>query len=372
MSGQKIDIESKGWGKDMWSHLIKLVSLSKGALVVGVAASAAMVSNAEFSNAPSHNELPSATPAAIVSVTPTTKSVTEPSVESSSKPSEKPQTAEQLKTTEQPSMASSDKAELSGVVKECVTKYAAVRAAGDSASQGDRQSASSVCKAAIEQSGLTSAEFAAKYGFNKLPTTATTTAANNITALVKDCFEKYTAKDPGAGDACKKAIAASGLSSNDFFAKYGTPARPSTETKPTTTPTTAPKTTVSTETYALVAKCLQRYTAISSTGDSKAASDACAAAIKASGMSATEFWAKFGKELTSTTKPTTKPEPTATPKPVTNPAELSQLVAKCLQLYAAITSTSDTHAASEACGAAIRASGLTSAAFWATYHPTTN
>jgi len=56
----------------MWSHLIKLVSLSKGALIVGVAASAAMVSNAEFSTAPSHNELPSATPSAIVSTAPTT------------------------------------------------------------------------------------------------------------------------------------------------------------------------------------------------------------------------------------------------------------------------------------------------------------
>ena len=177
---------------------------------------------------------------------------------------------------------------------------------------------------------------------------------------------------PGASDACKKAIAASGLSSNDLFAKFGTPARPSTETRPTTTPTTAPKTTVSAETYALIAKCFQLYTAISTTGDSKAASDACAAAIKASGMSATDFWAKFGKELTSTTKPTTKPEPTATAKPVTNTAELSQLVAKCLQLYAAITSTGDTHAASEACGAAIRASGMSSADFWAKYHPTTN
>jgi hypothetical protein len=157
-----------------------------------------------------------------------------------------------------------------------------------------------------------------------------------------------------------------------LFAKFGTPARPSTETRPTTTPTTAPKTTVSAETYALIAKCFQLYTAISTTGDSKAASDACAAAIKASGMSATDFWAKFGKELTSTTKPTTKPEPTATAKPVTNTAELSQLVAKCLQLYAAITSTGDTHAASEACGAAIRASGMSSADFWAKYHPTTN
>src|SRR5256885_4436786 len=78
---------SKGWEQDMWSHLIKLVSFSKGALIVGVAASAAMVSNAEFSNSPSHNELPSATPSAIVAVA-------TPKVEvgSPTKPTEKPAT----------------------------------------------------------------------------------------------------------------------------------------------------------------------------------------------------------------------------------------------------------------------------------------
>jgi len=37
-----------------------------------------------------------------------------------------------------------------------------------------------------------------------------------------------------------------------------------------------------------------------------------------------------------------------------------------------MATTGDTHAASEACGAAIRASGLTSSDFWAKYHPATN
>jgi hypothetical protein len=128
---------------------------------------------------------------------------------------------------------------------------------------------------------------------------------------------------------------------------------------------------VNTETYALVAKCLQLYTGVTTSGDTKAVSDACAAAIKATGLSSTDFWAKFGKEL-ATTRPSPKAEPTASLKPVTNAAELAQLVAKCLQLYAAVSSTSDTKAVSEACGVAIRASGLTSTAFWAKYHPTTN
>jgi hypothetical protein len=353
----------------MWSHLIKIVSLSKGALVVGVAASAAMVSTAEFSNAPSHVDVPSASVAVATSAT--TRRANSPSslavptaseVPAVQLPASPPPTSPQSRS--QPSTASAHESQLPGLVKECVTKYAALRAAGDSASQGDRQSASSICKAAIEQSGLTSGEFAAKYGLNTLPAVGTT----DMAGLVKDCFDKYTAKDPGAGDACKKAIAASGLSSNDFFARYGTPARPSTETRPVTTPTAAPKTTVSAETYALIAKCLQLYTAIPTTSDSRAASDACAAAIKASGMSATEFWAKFGKELTSATKPL----PTATPKRATSTAELAQLVAKCLDLYKAMTSTSDTRAVSEACGAAIRASGMSSADFWAKFHPATN
>jgi hypothetical protein len=142
----------------MWSHLIKLVSLSKGALIVGVAASAAMVSNAEFSTAP-HNELPSATPSAIVSTAPATFPVVEPTA----KPTEQPE-----KTEPKPEPKTQDSATPSttveGLIKECVTKYTALRAAGDTASQGDRESTTAVCKAAIEKTGLTSAEFAAKYG----------------------------------------------------------------------------------------------------------------------------------------------------------------------------------------------------------------
>src|SRR2546423_7840609 len=97
---------SKGWEQDMWSHLIKLVSLSKSALIVGVAASAAMVSNAEFSNSPSHNELPSATPSAIVSAAPTTKPA-----EPTTKPTEKPATTE-------PKAKDAGTTEVTGLIKE--------------------------------------------------------------------------------------------------------------------------------------------------------------------------------------------------------------------------------------------------------------
>ena len=96
-----------------------------------------------------------------------------------------------------------------------------------------------------------------------------------------------------------------------------------------------------------------------------AASAACAKAIAASGLSATAFWAKWAP-----IKPTTTPS--ATPAPVISAADLARLIATCLDLYKAMAVTGDTHATSEACGAAIRASGMTSSDFWAKYHPATN
>jgi hypothetical protein len=100
-----------------------------------------------------------------------------------------------------------------------------------------------------------------------------------------------------------------------------------------------------------------------------AASAACATAIAASGLSAADFWAKW-TPITPATTPSPTPAPTLAP--VTNPAELSQLVATCLDLYKAMATTGDTHAVSVACRAAILASGMTSSDFWAKYHPATN
>jgi hypothetical protein len=348
----------------MWAHLIKLASLSKGALVVGVAASAAMVSTAEFSNAPSHQEQPSMTASATASASAKTNvTVTAP------KATEKP-APQSTTTTTTPSSASPKTEEKHGeipqVVKDCVDRYLAIRARGDSAPDANRQAIAEVCTPALAATGLTSAEFAAKFGLDaKSGTSAPTTVKGDLSpealAMARECVTKYNAKSTDASTTCKRAIELSGLTSADFAAKF--------LQRPAATPT--PKSTVNTETYALVARCLQLYAGATTSGDPKAVSDACAAAIKASGLSSTDFWAKYGKEL-ATTKPSTQPAPTASPKPATNTAELSQLVAKCLQLYAAVSSTSDTKSVSEACGAAIRASGMTPAEFWAKFHPTTN
>jgi len=348
----------------MWSHLIKLVSLSKGALIVGVAASAAMVSTAEFSTAP-HNELPSATPSAIVSTAPATVPVVEPTA----KPTEQPE-----KTEPKPEPKTQDSATPSttveGLIKECVTKYTALRAAGDTASQGDRESTTAVCKAAIEKTGLTSAEFAAKYGLllsaTSTPKPTTTTNGDlspEALAMAKERVTKYTLHAADASATCIKAIQLSGLSSSAFAARFL-----SFRSEPTSTPVPSPTVKPATaETEGLIYTCRLLQGALVSTSSAEqvsAASAACAKAIAATGLTATSFWAKWAP-----IKPTTAPS--ATPAPV-SAADLAQLVTKCLDLYKAIATTGDTHAASEACGAAIRASGMTSSDFWAKYHPATN
>src|SRR5438477_2127228 len=257
----------------MWGHLIKLLSLGKGALVIGVAASAAMVSTAEISNTPSHhNEEPSATP--IVSVMPPAT----PKTEFSTKPTDKPKSNEQPKSTEP------GKPDVSGVVKECLEKYAALRAAGDSASNGDRESTAAVCKTAIEQSGLSTKDFAAKYGFDKLPYPTTTTPktepkTSGLEAAIQQCLKDWRNYAETSSEACAKALAASGLSSEDFWKKFEAWA----VEQPYGTDTT-------TNVDALVKECFAKYTAKDPT-----TLDTCKKAMAASGLSGDDFWNKYGR-----------------------------------------------------------------------------
>jgi hypothetical protein len=331
----------------MWAHLIKLASLSKGALVVGVAASAAMVSNAEFSNAPSHQEQPSASPSALVAP-------------ASPKPTEKP--AEKTSPLNTPTSAASPKTEekhgeLPQVVKDCVDRYLALRAQGDSAPAADRQAVGDLCTAALAVTGLSSGDFWAKFGLDTHPTSDKTEprTTGDLEALIKECVAQYRAGTADASDACRRGIAASGLTPPAFWTKFGPYAEKATGQ-------------LSTDALHWARECVTKYS-LKSTD----ASATCKKAIELSGLTSAEFAATFFSRSTET-KPATTPktEPTMSPRPVTNIAELSVLVATCLDLYKAVTSTGDTHAASEACGVAIRASGMTSVDFWAKYHPTTN
>jgi hypothetical protein len=318
----------------MWGHLIKLVSVGKGALVIGVAASAAMVSSAEVSNGPSHQELPSATPSALVT-------------SAAPKPSEKPSTGNT--TTPAASPKTEEKhLEVSLVVKACVAKYLAVREQGDGALAADRQAVEVACKAALTATGLSSADFWTKFGLDK-HSTAGKTEPNTAgpEAQVKECVRQYLAGTADASDACRNAIAASGLTPQAFWTKFGPHADRA-------------KVELSVEAQAMIRECVTKYTA-----KSPDATATCKRAIELTGLTSAEFGAKFLLR-------TTEPKPATTPKPATKPAELSQLVAKCLELYKTATTTGETKAVSEACGAAVRASGLSSADFWAKYHPTTN
>jgi hypothetical protein len=197
------------------------------------------------------------------------------------------------------------------VMKECVEKYLALRELGDATPPADRQATVEICKAALEQSGLSGAEFWAKFGPDAQKTVPQVkrsegTANPELEAMIKECVRQRLAGTDDQSDACRKAIAASGLTPQEFWTKVRVLSDKTKSTK-----TTVP------------------------------------------------------------TKPVTRPEPSAKPAPST--AEASQLIAKCLQMYAEVKTTGggDTKAVSEACGVAIRASGLSSADFWAKYHPTT-
>ena len=346
----------------MWSQLIKLASMSKGALVVGVAASAALVSNAEFSNTPSQHEQPSATQPAV------TRPANSPSTRVEPKKSDAPAAQQPAATTPSsppPSTSAGlQHGEVPGVIKECVEKYLALRELDDRATNGYRESTSAVCKAAFAASGLSGAEFWAKFGPGTNPTAPKTEPSHGTDLSadtlhwIRECVTKYTIHAADATVTCRKAIELTGLTTAEFAAKY----LPRTiETKPTATPTRP----ATAEFEQLVYTCRKLQGALtdaSPTEQVSAAAATCSKAITQSGLGTTAFWLRW-----PAIKPTTTP--TATPKPVTS-TDVSQLVAKCLQMYADFkTSGGDSQAVSEACGAAIRASGLSSSDFWAKYHP---
>lgn len=263
--------------------------------------------------------------------------------------------------------------ELLGLVNACVESH---------------ERSSEPCAKALSISGLSADEFWAKVSgmFNKTnetpktdkPSTAPKTDApktdktsEEIYALIKDCLAKFDAAKTGTysepistSEACRKAFEATGLTPEQFYARF---VQKATTPKPTESPKTAPVT--SEALYALIKDCLAKYEAARTTNDGgTAASDACKKAIEASGMTSGDFWAKFGPKPTTTSKP----QPTPTAKPQTtqtvSDADLIVMVRDCFTKYLAATATKGNEdlgrAASEACTKAIVASGLVSSEFW--------
>ena len=149
-----------------------------------------------------------------------------------------PKTTEPTTKPEQPKKTSE---ELYGLLKDCLSKYEHAKDSNDGPSL-----ASEACRKAIEASGLTTDEFWKRFApkheakpeatrkpeETRKPQTAPTVTSPQLEALVKDCFAKYTAaRNAGWStetqnaslEACHKAIAASGLSPEAFFRKFGSP-----------------------------------------------------------------------------------------------------------------------------------------------------
>jgi outer membrane biosynthesis protein TonB len=164
-------------------------------------------------------------------------------------PTHEPKATEAPKTERTPKTEPSPKPNtesLSVLIKDCLTKYEAARNSTDGAEQASR-----ACRSAIEASGLSSSEFWTRFGPKPTrtpeparktepmrtpettrkpePSRTPSVTTAQLELMVRDCFAKYlAAKNTGEGgaaaaEACTRAIAASGLSRDAFFAKFGTP-----------------------------------------------------------------------------------------------------------------------------------------------------
>ena len=340
----------------MLSHILSALSLARHAVALTLIASAAattMVAGAvdQTGNQPQHETAP------MTSIAPTTKPEPTETSEVAPIPSAKSATPETTQKPTTSARAESKTGEVEALVKDCLTKYATLKT---STTVGT--AASEACRRATLASGLTSNEFWAHFAPKTEPTTQPQKPTTNVEELVKDCLTKYatlktsTTAGTAASEACRRAIEATGLTSTEFWAHFAPKPQPSTApVKPSTGPAT--------NIEALVKDCFAKYIAAKdSTTGATAASEACHRAIEASGLSATEFWAKFG------TPRATKPAPQTSAAPVTS--ELTQVTRYCLTLHAALTSASSheqVERTTTVCNQAIAESKLTPAQFWAKF-----
>jgi len=264
--------------------------------------------------------------------------------------------------TPKPENTTRTSGELVGLVTACVASH---------------ERASEPCAKALELSGLSADEFWAKLGAMFATTQATPApkTTEGLSVLIGACLAKFEAARKGTysepistSEACRKAFEATGLTPEQFYAKFVTKQTSSDKPQPTTRSTEG--------VTALIKECLAAYERARDTHEGgEAASDACRKAIEASGLSANEFWAKFAPKPATTPKPepTTRPTPTAKPttQQTVTEAQLLVMVKDCFAKYVAATTAKGDeslgHAAYEACTSAIAASGLSNEAFWAKF-----
>jgi hypothetical protein len=266
------------------SHILSMLSLARHAvaltLVAGAAATTMVAGAVDQGGAqPQHETAP-----ITASVAPTTKTEPTAKPEPMLAVTSKSATAE---STQRPEPKTND---IEALVKDCLTKYAALKTSTTGAT-----AASEACRRAIEASGLTSTEFWTRFAPKTEPTTQPTKPTTNLEALVKDCFTKYAAARESttgataASEACHRAIDASGLTAADFWAKFGTPQAPKSTPKPTATPAKP-------ELTQLTRYCLTMHATLASTSSHEQVertTTVCNQAIAESKLTPTEFWSKF-------------------------------------------------------------------------------
>jgi len=174
--------------------------------------------------------------------------------------------------------------------------------------------------------------------------------------LVRACIDSGD-KD---SEPCKKALAASGLTPDDFYARLGKYIEAKKhENKPDSTKKPEPANSGDLE--ALVKDCIAKYTNPEKGPEgSSAAKEACMKAIEASGLTSREFFEKYLQPVLGK-----RPEPAANP-------QVEALVKECIAKFTeAYKRDGNGMAAKEVCTRAIEATGLTPEEFFKKFLPRT-
>ncbi len=231
-------------------------------------------------------------------------------------------------------------------------------------------------------------------------TKKTEVANPSVEALVRECATKYarlssfkdapSAEREEAGrlvkEVCERAMKASGLEADAFWAKYKSLFGLSTKNSEETKRSDANKNHEPDASFeGLLKECATSYAGLASSKGMPRAEreeagrlvrDVCERAMKASGLAADAFWAKYRSLFAhSTTKNEETKRPETTTRGEQDPS-FEALFKECVTKYArAIAVREATTAereeagrlAKDACERAIKASGLETGAFWAKY-----
>jgi hypothetical protein len=253
----------------MFFHLFRLATMAKGALALSLVAGAYGAGNSDVQDyrvrtTPVHVE---ATPEPAASAQPETTTEPTPSFEA--------------------------------LLQECVARYSHAA-----------ENTKDACERAMSASGLGADAFWAKYRSLLVPPAAKTdkpAPATSFEALLSECVARYRRAADNTKEACDRALAASGLTTEAFVAKYR-----SLLVAPIAKPTSSPK---PASTAPAVKECLAKYETLKTLKTGPA--DAFEAALRT-----------FNETCRSLLAPAS-PKPTNSAKP----ASTAPAVKECLARY---------------------------------------